>query len=203
MSMNHISLYSLLTCLDRHVGAKGIRGQIDFGLIELSTKHIQHWPDYTFKGIMAFLKVELRLGQLTDLFATHYPYKPKNEQMEITYVFLSLFFNVRILLRANITPNLTVQSLSNMFKSANWLERETYEMFGIIFAEHPDLRPLLTDYGFQGNPLRKDFPLTGYVQIRYDYEMKSIVSEPLKLTQEFRNFDFVSPWKAQTKNSRD
>lgn len=193
-----ISFYALLETLNRHIGAKGIRQGSFTNLIELSAMRLQTWSTPTFIGIMTFLKVESRLCQLTDIFATHYPHKCQNEQIEITYVFLSLFYNMRILLRANMTPTLAIPSMCDIFKSANWLEREIYDMFGVMFINHPDLRPILTDYGFQGHPLRKDFPMSGYVQVRYDHELKSIVTEPLKLTQEFRNFDFASPWKTQS-----
>lgn len=194
--MNKIVIHTVSNCLNRHISAIGVRGNQKAELLEILASDIKGWTSPIIKGIMTFLKVELRLSQLTDIFATHYPYKRRKGQMEITYIFLSLFYNTRILLRVNIAPTFVMHSVSDIFKSANWLEREVYDMFGIMFTNHPDLRPILTDYGFQGHPLRKDFPMTGYVQIRYDYEIKGIVTEPLKLTQEFRNFDFVSPWKA-------
>jgi len=185
-------VYSTLSGLTKHIGGLGLRSN---QLIEVS---IRARSLNAIPKILSFFKVEFKLGQLTDLFATHYPYKSRNKRFELTYVFLSLFYNVRICLRINVAELKTVRSVTSVFKSANWLEREVYDLFGIIFNDHPDLRPILTDYGFVGNPLRKDFPLTGYVQVRYDYESKYVITEPLKLTQEFRNYSFSSPWKTST-----
>jgi len=113
----------------------------------------------------------------------------------IVYHLLSLAGNRRIRLKLEIDENTTVPSAVGVFPAANWFERETFDMYGITFADHPDLRRLLTDYGFSGYPLRKDFPLTGYVELRYDEEQKRVVYQPVDLVQEFRDFDFMSPWE--------
>ena len=117
------------------------------------------------------------------------------ERFDVVYHFLSPRLNQRVRVKVRTDEVQPVPSLVEVFPSANWFEREAYDMYGILFSGHPDLRRILTDYGFQGFPLRKDFPLTGYVEVRYDDQLKRVVYEPVKLTQEFRQFDFESPWE--------
>ncbi len=131
--------------------------------------------------------------QLIDLFGVDYPARP--ERFEIVYNLLSLRHNRRIRVKVATDEATPVPSVISVFSAAGWFEREAWDMYGVLFADHPDLRRLLTDYGFEGHPLRKDFPLTGYVELRYDDEQKRVVYEPVKLTQAFRNFDFISPWE--------
>jgi NADH-quinone oxidoreductase subunit C len=130
---------------------------------------------------------------LIDICGVDYPERP--ERFDVVYHLLSLRKNQRIRLKVATDEDTPVPSVSEVFPAANWFEREAFDMYGIRFSNHPDLRRLLTDYGFQGYPLRKDFPLTGYVEVRYDDEAKRVVYEPVKLTQEFRQFDFESPWE--------
>jgi NADH-quinone oxidoreductase subunit C len=131
--------------------------------------------------------------QLVDLTAVDHP--DQAERFEVVYNLLSLKLNQRVRVKLTTDENTPVASVSGVFSSAIWLEREAWDMFGIFFANHPDLRRILTDYGFEGHPLRKDFPLTGFKEVRYDEEQKRVVYEPVKLTQEFRRFDFMSPWE--------
>jgi len=133
---------------------------------------------------------------LVDLTAVDFPDRP--ERFEIVYNFLSLKFNRRIRIKTTTDEETPVPSVVSVFSSAGWYERETWDMFGVFFSDNPDLRRILTDYGFDGHPLRKDFPLTGYVEVRYDEEQKRVVYEPVKLKQEFRSFDFMSPWEGLT-----
>ena len=122
-------------------------------------------------------------------------YPQRENRFEVVYNFLSVELNIRCLVKVQISDQTILPSLVNIFMSAGWYERETYDMYGILFGGNPDLRRILTDYGFEGHPLRKDFPLTGYTEVRYDTEKKSVVYEPVSLNQEFRNFDFLSPWE--------
>ncbi len=128
-----------------------------------------------------------------DLAGVDYP--GRSERFEVVYHLLSPRQNQRIRVKLSTDENTAVPSVISVFPFANWYEREAYDMYGILFSDHPDLRRILTDYGFQGYPLRKDFPLTGFVETRYDDEQKRVVYEPVKLTQDFRNFDFESPWE--------
>ncbi|MEI7606578.1 MAG: NADH-quinone oxidoreductase subunit C [Rhodospirillaceae bacterium] len=134
--------------------------------------------------------------QLMDVCGVDWP--AKEERFEVVYNLLSLKHNRRIRLKLTTREGVLVPSATAAFSSANWFEREVWDMFGVLFDNHPDLRRILSDYGFDGHPLRKDFPLTGYVEVRYDDELKRIVSEPVKLTQDFRTFDFLSPWEGLT-----
>ena len=134
-----------------------------------------------------------KFRQLIDITAVDYPENEK--RFKIVYFLLSHENNLRILINANIDENETVQSITKIFPSANWMEREVFDMYGINFKNHPDLRRILTDYGFKGYPLRKDFPLTGHTEVRYSEERKKVISEPVKLEQEYRDFDFGSPWE--------
>ena len=136
--------------------------------------------------------------QLTDITAVDYPNK-KNRFL-IIYQFLSITNNQRVRVLCSINANDVIPSISKLYFSALWAERELWDMFGVYVDGHPDLRRLLTDYGFQGHPLRKDFPTTGYLELRYDQEKKKVIYEPVKLTQEYRNFDFMSPWEGEAFN---
>lgn len=137
-----------------------------------------------------------RFECLIDICGVDYP--ERTERFEVVYHLLSLRKNQRIRVKLATDEDAPVPSVNEIFPAANWFEREAYDMYGILFSNHPDLRRLLTDYGFQGYPLRKDFPLTGYVEVRYDDEQKRVVYEPVKLNQEFRSFDFESPWEGTT-----
>jgi len=130
---------------------------------------------------------------LIDICGVDYPEREK--RFEVVYHLLSPRRNQRIRVKCVTDEDTPVPSVVDVFPAANWFEREAYDMYGILFSGHPDLRRILTDYGFQGYPLRKDFPLTGYVEVRYDDALKRVVYEPVKLTQEFRSFDFMSPWE--------
>jgi NADH-quinone oxidoreductase subunit C len=123
----------------------------------------------------------------------------RDERFDVVYNLLSVKLNQRVRVKVTTDEDTPVPSATGVFHSAGWYERETWDLYGIFFADHPDLRRILTDYGFEGHPLRKDFPLTGYVEVRYDEEQKRVVYEPVKLTQEFRSFDFLSPWEGMTR----
>ena len=131
--------------------------------------------------------------QLIDITAIDYPEKPT--RFEVVYLLLSTITNQRLTVKIYVNEGELVQSCVSIFKSANWSEREIWDMFGIFFSGHPDLRRLLTDYGFEGHPLRKDFPLTGRVQVKYDTDQNKVIYEPVNLVQEYRDFDFLSPWE--------
>ena len=133
---------------------------------------------------------------LVDVTAVDFPQRP--ERFDVVYNLLSLRQNARIRVKVRAGEDTPVPSVVGVFSAANWFERETWDMYGVFFADHPDLRRILTDYGFEGHPLRKDFPLTGFVEVRYDDEQKRVVYEPVKLVQEFRTFDFLSPWEGMT-----
>ena len=136
---------------------------------------------------------ETRFRQLIDITAVDYP--EKDLRFKLVYLLLSHEFNQRILIDFYINENEVVSALTSIFPASNWMEREVFDMYGIKFKDHPDLRRILTDYGFEGYPLRKDFPLTGHTEVRYSEDKKKVVSEPVKLDQEYRNFDFESPWE--------
>jgi len=131
--------------------------------------------------------------QLMDVTAVDYP--ERERRFELVYNLLSLRHNQRVRLKLSTDEETPVPSINGLFSSAGWFEREVWDLFGVFFTDHPDLRRIMTDYGFEGHPLRKDFPLTGYVEMRYDEELKRVVYEPVALAQEFRGFDFESPWE--------
>ncbi len=145
--------------------------------------------------VLTFLRddPECMFKQLVDICGADYPERLK--RFDVVYHMLSLHLNQRIRVKVECDEETPVPSVTSIFKSANWCEREAWDMYGIFFSGHPDLRRMLTDYGFEGHPLRKDFPVTGYVEVRYSEEDKRVVYEPVKLTQENRNFDFMSPWE--------
>ena len=146
-------------------------------------------------AFVEFLKTDqsCQFSSLVDITAVDYPGRAK--RFDVVYHFLSMYQNHRIRLRVSIREEEMVPSIIEVHPSANWFEREVFDMFGILFSGHPDLRRLLTDYGFRGHPLRKDFPTTGYTEVRYDETQKRVVYEPVKLVQEYRQFDFMSPWE--------
>jgi NADH-quinone oxidoreductase subunit C len=122
-------------------------------------------------------------------------YPERKERFEVVYHLLSMSHNIRVRIKTSTDEDTPVASACALWPAADWFEREAFDMFGILFSDHPDLRRILTDYGFHGHPLRKDFPLTGYTEVRYDEEQKRVIYEPVKLVQEYRNFDFLSPWE--------
>ncbi|MBI1208273.1 MAG: NADH-quinone oxidoreductase subunit C [Azospirillum sp.] len=148
--------------------------------------------------VLTFLRDEpaCQFKLLMDICGVDWP--AREERFDVVYNLLSLKHNHRVRVKVHTDEDTPVPSATAVFNSANWFERETWDLFGVFFADHPDLRRILTDYGFDGHPLRKDFPLTGYVEMRYDDEQKRVVYEPVKLTQEFRSFDFLSPWEGMT-----
>ena len=147
-------------------------------------------PDF-----VEFLKADrtCQFSTLIDITAVDYP--TRDRRFDVVYHFLSMYQNHRVRVRAAVREGDMVPSITSVHSSAGWYEREIYDMFGILFTGHDDLRRILTDYGFRGHPLRKDFPTTGYTEVRYDEELKRVVYEPVKLVQEYRQFDFMSPWE--------
>jgi NADH-quinone oxidoreductase subunit C len=143
--------------------------------------------------VLTALRDRYGFQQLLDLCGVDYP--ERAERFDVVYHLLSLTRNARVRVKVSTDESAPVPSAVPVYPSAGWFEREAFDMYGMLFSGHPDMRRLLTDYGFQGHPLRKDFPMTGYVEVRYDEEQKRVVYEPVKLTQEFRNFDFLSPWE--------
>ncbi len=146
-------------------------------------------------GLVSYLKKDptCKFSTLVDITAVDYPGREK--RFDMVYHFLSMYQNHRVRLRVAIREDDIVPSITDIHPSANWFEREVYDMFGILFSGHPDLRRILTDYGFRGHPLRKDFPTTGYTEVRYDEVEKRVVYEPVSLVQAYRQFDFMSPWE--------
>jgi NADH-quinone oxidoreductase subunit C len=145
--------------------------------------------------LLTFLRddTNCRFRQLLDVCGADYP--ERAERFDVVYILLSIRHNQRIRVKVATDDRTPVPSATDVFSSAGWFERETWDLYGVYFAGHKDLRRILTDYGFEGHPLRKDFPLTGYVEVRYDDEQKRVVYEPVNLAQEFRTFDFLSPWE--------
>ena len=163
--------------------------QIAFGELTVTT------PLSELPGLVAFLKADAacRFTTLVDITAVDWPSRPS--RFDMVYHFLSMYRNHRIRVKTAVREDEMVPSITDPFPAADWFEREVFDMFGILFSGHPDLRRILTDYGFRGYPLRKDFPTTGYVEVRYDEAEKRVVYEPVKLVQEYRQFDFMSPWE--------
>ena len=145
--------------------------------------------------VVLFLKTnkDMKFRQLIDITVVDYPENSK--RFKVVYLFLSHEFNQRLIVKYSIAENEVIPSLTSIFPSANWMEREVFDMYGVSFKDHPDLRRILTDYGFEGHPLRKDFPLTGHSEVRYSEDQKKVISEPVKLEQNYRNFDYESPWE--------
>ena len=185
------TLKSISNILDTVVDKNDYKLEFKHGLFLLNLKQ-----PLLIKAVKTLKENEnLKFNQFIDLTAVDYPHK--ENRFEMVYIFLSLEFNFRIIIKFFIKENDSVESITNLFPSANWYEREVWDLFGIAFNNHPDLRRLLTDYGFIGHPLRKDFPLSGNVEVKYDLNEKKVVYEPIKLTQSFREFEFESPWKGE------
>jgi len=153
-------------------------------------------------NVILFIKnnTDTKFRQLIDITAVDYP--ENQNRFKMVYLFLSHEFNQRILISYSINENELVPSLTSIYPAANWMEREVFDMYGVKFKDHPDLRRILTDYGFEGHPLRKDFPLTGNTEVRYSESKKKVINEPVKLEQNYRNFDYESPWEG-TKYIKD
>lgn len=169
------------------VGALGVQAQVAFGELTLVAERER------IVEVLTALRDRFDFQQLVDLCGVDYP--DRAERFEVVYHLLSLTRNVRIRVKVATDEHQPVPSVISVYPNADWFEREAFDLYGVLFSDHPDLRRLLTDYGFQGHPMRKDFPMTGYVEVRYDDEQKRVVYEPVKLTQEFRQFDFQSPWE--------
>ena len=174
--------------------------------ISINNEHGSYKINIKSKDLLKVVKAlkdneKLKFYQLIDLTAVDYP--DSLSRFNLVYIFLSTDYNARIILNTFISEDESVDSITSLFPCANWYEREVWDLFGISFKNHPDLRRILTDYGFSGFPLRKDFPLSGNVEVRYDITSKKVIYEPVKLTQDFRDFDFESPWegKSQKKNN--
>ena len=168
---------------------------------KINTSEIKHNQIYLeidsedLIDVVLFVKTnkDTKFRQLIDITVVDYPERYK--RFKIVYLFLSHEFNQRMILSYDISENEVIASLTPIFPSANWMEREVFDMYGVSFKDHPDLRRILTDYGFEGHPLRKDFPLTGHTEVRYSEDQKKVVNEPVKLEQNYRNFDYESPWE--------
>lgn len=169
------------------VAELGVEAQVAFGELTLVA------PRERIIEVLTVLRDRFGFQQLLDLCGVDFP--DREERFEVVYHLLSLTRNERLRIKVSTDEVKPVPSVISVYPCANWFEREAFDMYGMLFEGHPDLRRLLTDYGFQGHPLRKDFPMTGYVEVRYDDEQKRVVYEPVKLTQEYRNFDFLSPWE--------
>ena len=169
------------------VGALGVEAQVAFGELTLVAARER------IVEVMTALRDQFGFQQLLDVCGVDYP--DREERFEVVYHLLSLTRNARVRVKVTTDEVQPVPTVIEVYPSANWFEREAFDMYGMLFSGHPDMRRLLTDYGFEGHPLRKDFLMTGYVEVRYDEEQRRVVYEPVKLTQEFRTFDFLSPWE--------
>ncbi len=187
--MLNTNLNKIEQLINAELSSKILGSEIYFGelLIKISVSEITN--------VIKFLKLDerLRFKQLMDIAAIDYPNEEK--RFELVYIFLSIENNIRIKVSTKFEINEKVSSITKIFPSANWMEREVFDMYGIKFVNHPDLRRILTDYNFKGHPLRKDFPLTGFNEVRYSEKEKKVIYEPVKLEQNYRNFDFNSPWE--------
>lgn len=187
---------SELELLAQHIARSN--SKINFEFLITHDQLTLHIPLAALRDVTNFLLEDegCDFHQLMDVTAVDYP--KRTNRFEVVYHFLSMTKNQRVRLKVFTDEDTAVESISDIYPTANWFEREVYDMYGIYFNNHPDLRRILTDYGFEGYPLRKDFPLTGYVEMRYDQEQKRCVYEPVKLSQDFRVFDFLSPWEGMT-----
>ena len=177
---------------------KKINSELTTKINRTSVKHNQVYVEIDKEDlidVVLFIKTnqDIKFRQLIDITVVDYP--EETQRFKVVYLFLSHEFNQRLVLSYFINENEVILSLTSTFPSANWMEREVFDMYGVSFKNHPDLRRILTDYGFEGHPLRKDFPLTGHSEVRYSEDQKKVISEPVKLEQNYRNFDYESPWE--------
>jgi NADH-quinone oxidoreductase subunit C len=183
------SLQTQLAHVAKAIGPTLLGSKIEYGelTLETDTRHIE--------DVIRFLRddPECRYISFIDICGADYP--GREQRFDVVYHLMSPYKNHRIRVKVMVGEDETIPSVSALFKGAEWFEREAYDMYGILFTGHPDLRRILTDYGFEGHPLRKDFPTTGFVEVRYDDEVKRVVYEPVELRQEMRQFDFLSPWE--------
>ncbi len=182
---------------------KKINSELTTKISKTEIKHNQIYVEINKDDLIdvtLFIKTnkDTKFRQLIDITVVDYP--EQTQRFKVVYLFLSHEFNQRMILSYFINETEVITSLTSIFPSANWMEREVFDMYGVNFKDHPDLRRILTDYGFEGHPLRKDFPLTGYTEVRYDTLQKKVVYEPVKLQQEYRNFDYSSPWEGVIEN---
>jgi NADH-quinone oxidoreductase subunit C len=181
--------------------ANAVQSKLDSHIVQAEFHKDELCVTIKRESIVPFLTAlrdekELRFQQLVDICGADYPDRP--ERFDVVYNLLSLTFNTRIRVKISTDENTPVDSVVGVYSCAGWYERETWDMYGIYFSGNPDLRRILTDYGFEGHPLRKDFPLTGFVELRYDESLRRVVYEPVKLQQDFRVFDNLSPWEGMT-----
>jgi NADH-quinone oxidoreductase subunit C len=183
-ALNDLSAY-----IAEKLGARIQQAVVAYGELTLTVE-----PD-DIVAVLTFLRrdVQCQFISIIDICGADYPSRPR--RFDVVYHLLSPRQNQRIRVKVMTDEETPVPSATGVFPGADWFEREAYDLYGILFSGHPELRRLLTDYGFEGHPLRKDFPLTGFVEVRYDDEAKRVVYEPVELKQEFRNFDFMSPWE--------
>jgi NADH-quinone oxidoreductase subunit C len=177
---------------------KKINSELTTKIKKTEIKHKQLYINIERENLISvtiFIKSNenTKFRQLIDVTVVDYP--ENSQRFKVVYLFLSHEFNQRIVLSYLINENEVIPSLASIFPAANWMEREVFDMYGVKFKDHPDLRRILTDYGFEGHPLRKDFPLTGHTEVRYNEDQKKVINEPIKLEQNYRNFDYESPWK--------
>jgi NADH-quinone oxidoreductase subunit C len=177
--------------LGNHIArAKGVTGfKVAYGELNIDADGAQ------IVALMKFLRDDKKCQFINIIDVCGVDYPTREKRFDVVYHLLSPKKNVRVRVRVQTDEQTPVPSICEIFPGANWFEREAYDLYGILFTGHPELRRLLTDYGFEGYPLRKDFPLTGFVEVRWDDEVKRVVYEPVRLAQEFRNFDFLSPWE--------
>ena len=189
---------------------KKINSELGTKIVNTQIKHNQIYIEINKDDLIdvtLFVKTnkDTQFRQLIDITVVDYP--DQTQRFKVVYLFLSHEFNHRMILSYRINENEVISSLTSIFPAANWMEREVFDMYGVNFKDHPDLRRILTDYGFEGHPLRKDFPLTGHTEVRYSEEKKKVINESVKLEQNYRNFDYESPWegtkyiKEQTDNN--
>jgi NADH-quinone oxidoreductase subunit C len=190
---DHVQMSEALQILGEHIAARRPDCVVSWK-IALDQLTIEIAPA-SVVGLVEFLASDqsCRFTQLIDITAIDHP--SRTQRFDVVYHFLSMHQNQRIRLKAAIREDEPIASLTGLFPCANWYEREVFDMFGILFSGHPDLRRILTDYGFRGHPLRKDFPTTGYTEVRYDDLQKRVVYEPVSLTHDYRQYDFMSPWE--------